>query len=335
MTRQHASVICAFVLKEIEYMVGVFNNFTEENDNSTPICYKDHLKQNLFMLKNSELEEEPDLPPESRQLKVYLIVAIVNGLKKHAIVNRLRTEKHVRDLNDTPDQSNNQEDSIQQSLTSFIICVEAIVDIGERIMLKLLPNKGTCLLGGMVARALLEVHLKSDILETIDHDPIYVAQNGNPHLRSMIDPLRYANAISNAFANPYLGPRSSRKTNGSTRNMRPSHEVQDIVRALFLRDLIDIRASGFGWGDWCIWLGLPLSLDPLLFSHHKNYPISDSGEVWMMDEVSSHHISTISTFLHDIDNAILMCHKGRSISRFQRPCGSLRVHSHGVVERVE
>ena len=291
MTRQHASVICAFVLKEIDYMVGVFNNFPDRNDDSTAIRYNDHLKQNLYMLKNSEMEEEPRLPPESRQLKVYLIVAIVNGLKKHAIVNRLRTEKQMQGLNG---QSDSKQDSIQQSMSSFIICVEAIVDIGERIMLKLLPNHGNCLLGGVVARALLEVHLKSDILDTIDHDQIYVAQNGNPHLRSMIDPYRYANAISNAFANPHLGPsrRSSRTTNDGTLNdmkvmeQRPTQEVQDVVRALFLRDLIDIRASGFGWGDWCIWLGLPLSPEPLLFSHHKNYPISDSGEVWMMDEVS-------------------------------------------------
>lgn len=271
MSQQHASVICAFVLREIDVLVGIFNDAAGKSAEITATSevgentYKGLLKQNLFML-NSEAEEEKN---PCRQLRVNMLVALVNGLKRHAVMHRKQLEK--------------QSQCSDQSLASFNICVEAIVDIGERILLKLPTNKTTCLLSGTVARALLEVHLESEVLDVIDSDKLYVA-HANSRLRSMIDPLRYADAISNASNNPH-----QRKDDATILEQigKPSQDVHDVIKGLFIRNLVDLCISGFGYGDFLVWFQLPISPKDIdLFLHYRNFPdLNDNqSEFWAQTE---------------------------------------------------
>lgn len=293
MTRQHASIICAFVLREIDQLVGAFmadidktipggkssdNVDLKKTDNAS---YKGLLKANLFML-NSEGEEYNKNP--CRQLRVNLLVALVNGLKRHALLNKKFLEKHPRGSDEK-----NQTLGKQQSLDSFRICVEAIVDIGERILLKLPTNNCSSLLGGFVIRALLEVHLESDVMDSIDEDQLYLGRH--PRLRSLIDPMRYADAVSNSWTNPHLDTCMKRKSNGSDMMLdiisKPSKDVQDAVRGLFIRDLVDLRISGFGYGDFIVWFGIPVCPSEIdLFMYYRNFPSLNehASEVWALNE---------------------------------------------------
>ena len=66
----------------------------------------------------------------------------------------------------------------------------------------------------------------------------------------------------------------------------PIQDVVDLVRSLFVRDLVDVRQCGCGYGDFLVWCGLEtLPLDPLLFSAPCNYPEVNEQEVWDQDEV--------------------------------------------------
>ena len=262
---------------------------TYESDDNVPLTnlhYRGILKQNLFALNNSE---DSSSERKTRQLRVNFLVAIVNGLKRHAIVHRSHLETYLKDLNTADCRSIC--DEIKKSLAAFNICVDAIVDIGERIITKLPTNSTTSLLGGAVVRALLEAHLEISIVSSVDENELYFAQSGNNDLRSVIDPLRYADSIANASEN-YARCRSTSYQKGSD-NMNPdiishvinriSQDVHDIVKALFIRDLVDLRISGFGYGDFCVWLGLPISpREPHLFMHYKNFP--DVGQAWITDE---------------------------------------------------
>ena len=312
MTQQHITVICAFVVREIDAFIGTFNtgisgddskNGSEStkgnatyNDKPHSSRYKGYIKQNLFMFKNSDFDEQAisSQSKPSRQLRVNLLVALVNGLKKHAFVQRMRLEKQIQDWDAVLMKSSSEQDSLKQTLAVFNTCVEALVDIGERIVFNLPANNQTCLLGGTVVRALLEIHLESEVVSEIDEDQLYVAQNANIRFRSIIDPLRYADAISNASTNTSFNPDCSRKKSSDLVNPelissyidQPSQDVQDVVKALFVRDIVDLRISGFGWGDFSVWFRLPISpCEPHIFLVHKNFPnIDDSGEIWVTDE---------------------------------------------------
>lgn len=324
MNQQHTSVLCAFVLREIDFVIGVPDtdrpNKTEDGENakgdtaalekmSVNSRYKGYLKQNLFLLNNSDMDtrrtaagqtEGWHRPCENsgRQIRINLLIAIVNGLRRHAIADRLRLEKVLCEKNAVPDGSTGDHGVgpfalIDRTTASFNTCVEAIVDIGERVLLKLPTNSQTCLLGGVIVRALLEVHIESDVLSTIGDDQLYLARDSNCRLRSIISPYRYADAISKASENPILDPSCSTKC--VDRNVasvsqligEPSHDVQDIVKGLFVRNLVDLRISGFGYGDFRVWLPnykQSLAPEPLLFHFSSNFPHLPLE--WVKDEVS-------------------------------------------------
>ena len=334
MTQQHITVICAFVLREIDFLVGTFytsitDNHSKSGNDSAPevtTCdgkphssrYKGYIKQNLFMFKNhSDFDEQDASSPSktTRQLRVNLLVALVNGLKQHAFIQRMRLEKQVQDCDATFMQSNSQQLSLKQTLAAFNTCVEAVVDIGERIVFNLPANNISRLLGGTVARALLEMHLESEVVSEIDENQLYIAQNANSRLRSIIDPLRYADAISNASTNSF-NTECSRKTNSDILDAglissyidQPSQDAQDVVKALFIRDLVDLRISGFGWGDFSVWFRLPISpSEPHIFLVHRNFPmIDDSGEIWVTDEEGQDLDHTGISARHDFSLLLLL-----------------------------
>ena len=93
-----------------------------------------------------------------------------------------------------------------------------MVDIGERILLSLVNNSNGRELGGMVVRGLVESYMNigsSNISSSSQVKPLsYLGREQDASLRSLIDPQRYSDAITNACNNPLLGMSISRDNAG-------------------------------------------------------------------------------------------------------------------------
>ena len=177
-----------------------------------------------------------------------------------------------------------------------------MVDIGERILLSLVNTSSGRELGGMVVRGLVESFMNigsSNISSTSSEvKPLsYLGREKDASLRSLVDPHRYSDAITNACNNPLLDVSISRDNSITTGRRsieqligpQPPKDVQDIVKALFAREMVDVQVSGCGYGDFLVWCQLPVSPDQMLFDYTSNWPQLRSVEgepqnCWMADE---------------------------------------------------
>lgn len=310
MTEQHANIISAFANNEIGSASGFSaslgngkipfedqkrktfdeeapaesdGTFAKENqgDNGTGnVCesrQKTYLKQNIFFQNNAEYDDDDDGDRQQDkvgpQIHIHLLLTILCALRQHAISDRMRL-KRLLEKSTSPDTTNKQHHimsmDISKALDSFNNSVRAIVDIGERILLRLPTNSHSCRLGGMVVRGLLEAYLDSDILASRkNHSMAYMAYEEGSKLKSLVDPLRYAYSVSNAAESPQLDPKKDRNQNSKTGiedstsasqliGTQPPKDVQDVVKALFMRDLVDFQTSGCGFGDFLCWCNLPI-----------------------------------------------------------------------------
>jgi hypothetical protein len=152
----------------------------------------------------------------------------------------------------------------------------------------------------MIVRGLVESFIGSD---SVHAAPLSYLGQQNVRLRSLIDPRRYADAVSNSSNHPLLDPNrqdSDINTMGtcsidSLIGIQPPAQVVDTVKALFTADLVDLQVSGCGYGDFLIWCRLPVSPEPILFDYISNFPnLQDMNEVhdntrrtseeWCVDE---------------------------------------------------
>ncbi len=276
MTNQHASIICAFFMRELDIADSSEKEQTHQ---------KAYLKQNLHFMNNEGLERDEDDDPSTTTTHVHLLSAILNGIRLHAVSDRMRLASLLDATDEETDGINADKEQICQS---FHTCVNVLVDIGERILLQLPSSFVNCQLAGLVARGLLESYLDRTMIDEADSISCYLSQNNtDSELRSVIDPLRYANAITNASAHPLV---SSHLSTSNTREQiigfRPPRDVQDLVKGLFRRDLVDLDIAGFGYGDFLCWLHLPIYPEPLLFDYITNFPQEEDDDEEEDDEPS-------------------------------------------------
>ena len=327
-------------MKDAYYCDDHFNKTsTNEDDGDARDCHgesesgmesrhKAYLKQNIFFHNNAEYDARG--PPGAtlggqldagdkrtdnvgHQIHIDLLLTILSAIRHHAVSDRIRLVELVnqstlpKKTDDNQPETNDITACISKTNASFHMCIDILVDIGERILLRLPTNSSTCRLGGMIVRGLLEAYLESNGLSCKENVSMhYLAHDEGSNLRSMIDPLRYADAVSNSSENPLLD--TSRefsvslpgKHNITTTSFiakfiqsQPPKDVQDIVKALFMRDLVDLKISGCGYGDFLSWCHLPIAPEPLLFDYVSNFPdLSDEDAeepleyIWAKDEVS-------------------------------------------------
>ena len=277
MTVQHASIICAFFIRELD----IDDVNSSENDSGQQSRQKTYLKQNLHCLNNGGHERDEDDDPSNIVARILLLSAILNGIRLHAVSDRMRFESESTDGINA--------NALERS-QSFHTCVNILVDIGERILLRLPSNSCNQTLAGLVVRGLLEAFMDRPI-DTTDSVACYLFHNNTySKLRSVIDPLRYAHAVSNATAHPLVNSHLD-TTKDQLIGFQPSRDVQDLVKGLFRRDLVDLNISGCGYGDFLCWCNLPIQPEPLLFDYISNFPpLEDEDEEpsqeyeWVQDE---------------------------------------------------
>ena len=249
MTQQHASIICAFFIRELD----IDSTESETANNSRQKAY---LKQNIQYFNNDIANERDDdeEDPSFSATHVHLLSAVLNGIRLHAVSDRMRLDSLLDVVVESTD--NDIASSVRQASQSYKTCVDILVDIGERILLRLPTNWHNRQLGGMVIRGLLEACMDNTM--KLSDSSYYMAHNERT-LRSVIDPLRYADAVRMARAHPLVAPSINEKNKRATPvGFQPSRDVQDVVKGLFRRDLVDLHVSGCGYGDFVCWCNLPI-----------------------------------------------------------------------------
>lgn len=311
MTQQHASVICAFVSHEMDRASCPSGSMGVCFDGSE-MSGKEYLKQNIYFLNNNAAFEmgrtrtEGSLPRDGSttggHLSINILLTILSAMRLHALSDRMRLVKLVDAMNISSSTSVTAErDAVSKCLSSFQTCIDIIVDIGERVLFRLPNNLYGRQLGGMVVRGLVESFIGYDIISMKAQKPLsYIARGTESTLRSIIDPLRYADAVTKSSSYPLLDPSCARDSNTTDSHSiehllgtQPTSDIIDIVKGLFTRDLVDLQVSGCGYGDFLSWCHLPISPEPLLFEYASNFPeLSEEddseqpSEEWVLDEVS-------------------------------------------------
>jgi hypothetical protein len=211
----------------------------------------------------------------------------------------MRLVKLIDKMNTSSSTYATVHDEVSLHLSSYKICIDVIVDIGERVLFRLPKNLHGRQLGGMVVRGLVESFVGCDNFSMKAQRPLSYLARGVEPLRSIVDPLRYADAVTKSSNIQLLDTCRGRGCNTTGKlfiedliGTQPTKDVVDTVKGLFTRDLVDLQVSGCGYGDFLSWCHLPISPEPLLFDYASNFPdlrVEDENEPpseeWMADEV--------------------------------------------------
>lgn len=324
MTHEHASVICAFVSHEMNRAgcpAGSMGVFIDGGEMSG----KQYLKQSIHFLNNAEYEmgrtrTEGGVSRASTTaecpLRINVLLTILSAVRRHALSDRMKLAKLVDKMNTLSLAHVTEQDKVSLCLSSYQTCIDIIVDIGERVLFRLPNNLHGRQLGGMVVRGLVESFVGCDDISMKVQRPLSYLARETDTLRSIVDPLRYADAVTKSTNSPLMDPCRSPGINTAGHllmkdliGIQPTRDVIDIVKGLFTRDLVDLQVSGCGYGDFLSWCHLPISPEPLLFYYASNFPdlrVGDEheppSEEWVVDEVSRCSIFTCTSFQFRVFN---------------------------------
>jgi hypothetical protein len=190
------------------------------------------------------------------------------------------------DPNDLPPK-----DVLFQALESYNNCLLALVDIGEAAI-KLLPTSDRFYnIGSFLVFALVQLLVDGGekLSFTPDEPPSEMdeaSQEYLPHyLADQLDtlrdlrlnsPSRFADCIADAtnreksLKDPHTASAAARPDVidkiDKVLHGRPPAFVHNVVRSLFVRELVDIRVAGCGYTDFCLWCRFDCTpLDPAMF----------------------------------------------------------------------
>jgi hypothetical protein len=201
--------------------------------------------------------EEDEMPHGSDRVSVKLVSTIVLALGVRA--------KYERDRLLASPVVTNPGTAMYSSLDTYWNCMRTLVEIGENTILVLPDAERFYDIANKIVRA-----LAYGVVDGIRGD--YPSYLGSETLLSLIDPRRYCDSIVNATVNAHAKrlqmANISSKYGANVCSLKQDvvEDVRDVVRALFISDMVDIRESGLGYGDFLVWTGFEINpLDPALF----------------------------------------------------------------------
>lgn len=266
-----------------------------------------------------------------------MVCSLVDGLGCRAAKERTRLKKLVDMSQLAGGDATAQKELLYRTVASYHNCIRALVSTGEHAIRRFPPSTRFSEVGAAIVRAL--------VLASVDHDPSMLTDTGyiggsiaNSGGKNLIEPTRFADAVTKAAENvrEVSDNLSAVPPDATIEDVvrqvlvsAPHRDVHDVIKGLFLRDLVDIEVAGFGYGDYLIWCRLPISpLDPLLYVHSLNFPdFQQEEEAWVVDEVSAfdiYIIYSVCNLNHTNRNVFLtltvilshnrffFCRKGRS-----------------------
>lgn len=325
MTREHAVAIASFVrvtyCREFLKRGPIASGDIEEKR-------KILLKRNLMNLRAEDDAETFDTAG-GNSVPGDLIAHIVEALGMHAATARRQLVASQKDSSIT-------DDNLAKTLDSYLNSVQTLVGIAEATF-QSLPSisrfysiasslvSSLCL--GLVDTGDTVLGDEEQLAGLIQsrHRTGYLAHTLNNLFDSRLTmPRRFCVGITQATAQFHGRPKKGLPADDSERGQllhavdvalhgRPSDDVRDAVRGLFLRELVDIRSSGVGYGDFLLWCRFEVTpLDPILFWKHFLFPCEedDSDEEddeedadavnWDVDEVSLVNAGVAAPFFGQI-----------------------------------
>lgn len=317
MTREHANAIAGFVratyFREFGYVL--------DDPESSDVKQKGKIlmKRNLLSLR-AEDDAEAFGRTGNKSVQVDLVLRITLALGIRAAIDR-------RCLSDSRFEDNISNDVVAKTLDSYNNCLAALVDIGEASVQILPCNARFFRLAGCLVKSLCRAlvdtggdFLNDQLVETgefSEHTTGYLAHVHKDLFDLRLSaPLRFTEGITKATAKFQSLPNAT-FTHESTRNQllhavkiavegRPDNDIRDVVRGLFIRNLVDVRTSGVGYGDFMLWCRFEVTpLDPILYWKYCMYPLEemdsddeddedDAESVdWDVDEVRSLHANNV------------------------------------------
>jgi hypothetical protein len=292
MTREHATAIAGFVRATYFREFGYVLDDPESSDVKQK--GKSLMKRNLLSLRG-----EDDVVAFGRtgttSVPVDLVLGITMALGVRAAIDRRRLVSLLEVYSGSMVMDSR---GIAESLDSYYNCLSALVDIGEASVLILPCNarffrQASCLVRSL-CRALVETganFLEDDLVETgvysEQHNTFYLAHAQMELFESRLSsPLRFTAGISEATSKFQSFPKATishtnefdqfMNTVAIAVNARPHNDIRDAVRGLFVRNMVDVRFSGLGYGDFMLWCRFEVTpLDPVLFWKYCMYPLEE------------------------------------------------------------
>lgn len=270
---------------------------------------KEHMKE-LIGYESDDTIRHGDKP-------LKLLFGIINGLGIKAYIDRCRLKtllrwKYSTAGCDDPELSK----EIYAIAQSHLLSVDALVSIGKTSLIRVPADSLTEFTTSRLVRNLVISSIdliphsdftKSHVLTHHSLQSRFIGHNFTGRNELLTNENRYSESINNAFAirkRRLLDIKKSFLDSCSTDKLEdddiiqkiflspPSKELQNVVRGLFLSQLVETDYSGCGYGDFLVWCRLPIHIyEPMLYEHIVNYPSnnndssdSDDDEFWNQDK---------------------------------------------------
>lgn len=273
LTQDHGMVLAAFVR---HLFLREFGHLAPDANHSFGEKLKNELKRNLIVSREEYDERETEACSSS--IPTELVMAIVTALRRRACLEMGRMRGF---LDETCQSTSASEEKMLISIQSYRVCLSALVSIADGIVTLLPPvERFYAMSSGIV----------QDITISLLGRQMVVPESymGSEHedLESFTSPFRFADTIRQAAtlrAQRSFPTRSDHSPRENALNQcrqivfgRPPDEIREVVRKIFVRDMVHLQETWFGYGDFLIWCRYEVDpLDPVLLCHEFNYHIDD------------------------------------------------------------
>lgn len=284
-TYEHALLVCAF----FKMTLDMANPSAGEKDDeivtnvgqSALKSRKAKLKQAIYLWKMTDYDDD-DSDDESDDNNVKEVIPyrvlceFVDALRRDAGKNRHRRWES------------------EQAMNSFCNAIGTFVFMGETSVRRLPAKHDSIEFCSMIVSSFVGAYVYD--WEHGNHEGPYIL---SPHLPSVINPDRYANAVNQAterflkakeWETAVMG-RGPEFEVAKKAPPRAPRDALDVIRSCFARDLAEVGKAGCGYGDCLVWMDGEITAHDafLFFSDSHNYPVGDEENeeplIWVFDEV--------------------------------------------------
>lgn len=265
-TLQHATVLAAFV--RASYL-NEFGHLLDKKDTTNSEGFATKRKT---LLKRAVVALSYVDRTDSNRVPIQLVVTLVRGLGSRAWLERRRLTAALR-------RDVVVEGQLRAYLDSYWNCIRSLVAMGEATV-ELLPSEADCFeaIASEIVKNLAYAFLPEANVPDyrVQEESIeYLKPDAHP---SLITPGRYSDCVANATDRWKRIAQLRRRVQVGGRDalacaldvVRPD-DVREVIRSLFIRDMVNIRQAGLGYGDFLLWCGYEVHpLDPVLFWYVEN-----------------------------------------------------------------